>query len=386
MAAANSAAPAGGLYAAIGAMDGCRRLSAAFHARAVADPVLRPVFPSQCRATTETFARFLAQLLGGPYEYSAGRRWLSLREAHLRFRIGQAESDAWLRQMRAALDETATAEPVRRSLLAFFEAAAPHVANRGSSPGLASPEPRVAPALVERWEEQRALEEVVAAARRGDAEGALALIDGETPRACGDRDPAALTGLLAMLLGSGRPALVDHVHRRVLGDPALAARRYLGARTLLHAAAGAGTLASVELLLGLGADPNGGDPSPICCLANERTAGGGDIVHALVRGGADVDAPGGRQRCTALHMAARRGNAEVTRALLDCGADVEARDRIGDTPLRRAVNLERTEVAALLVRSGADPNARGSRGLTPALAARTPAMRQLLGERPAAPC
>ncbi len=69
---------------------------------------------------------------------------------------------------------------------------------------------------------------------------------------------------------------------------------------------------------------------------------------------------------------------QVAAALLDGGADVEARDSEGDTPLRRAVNCGKVEVAALLLARGADASSRGSRGLTPALAARSAAMRQLL--------
>jgi ankyrin repeat protein len=84
------------------------------------------------------------------------------------------------------------------------------------------------------------------------------------------------------------------------------------------------------------------------------------------------------KRCTALHMAARRGNVEVAAALLDCGADIEARDSLGETPLRRAVNCNKTEVAALLLSRGADRNSIGSKRLTPLRAARSDAMKRLL--------
>jgi ankyrin repeat protein len=52
-------------------------------------------------------------------------------------------------------------------------------------------------------------------------------------------------------------------------------------------------------------------------------------------------------------MAARRGNVEVAAALLDCGAALEARDRRGETPLRRALNCRKQEVASLLIARGA---------------------------------
>jgi ankyrin repeat protein len=112
------------------------------------------------------------------------------------------------------------------------------------------------------------------------------------------------------------------------------------------------------LLLRLDADPNArtsGGHTPLYCVANECGAvGGGDTVRALVLAGAHVDAPSDSKRCTALHLAARRGNTEIARTLLDCGADINARDKTGDTPLQRARNCRKPEVAALLVLRGAD--------------------------------
>ncbi len=61
-------------------------------------------------------------------------------------------------------------------------------------------------------------------------------------------------------------------------------------------------------------------------------------------------------------MAARRGNVEAAEALLDCGADIEARDSLGETPFRRAVNCRQPGVAALLLEKGADPHSVGSKG------------------------
>jgi ankyrin repeat protein len=64
----------------------------------------------------------------------------------------------------------------------------------------------------------------------------------------------------------------------------------VGDRTLLHAASAAGSLATVELLLRLGADPNAGGHPPLYCVGNECAAdSGGDVVRTLVRAGADVN-------------------------------------------------------------------------------------------------
>jgi ankyrin repeat protein len=152
--------------------------------------------------------------------------------------------------------------------------------------------------------------------------------------------------------------------------------------TLLHQAAVVGNLDIVELLLTLGEDPNvldSGEHTPLYSVGNECTIdGAAQIVRALVHAGADVDAHLGAKQCTALHMAARRGNVEVAAALLDCGAHIEARDTLGETPLRRAVNCNQVDVAALLVARGADIHSVSRKGITPLLAARSAAMKRII--------
>ena len=58
---------------------------------------------------------------------------------------------------------------------------------------------------------------------------------------------------------------------------------------------------------------------------------------------------------TALHMAARRGNVTVAKALLECGADPRIGDIAGVTPLQRAINCRKAEAAALLSASPGRP-------------------------------
>jgi ankyrin repeat protein len=114
-------------------------------------------------------------------------------------------------------------------------------------------------------------------------------------------------------------------------------------------------------------------------VGNECSApGGGEVVRALARVGANLDAQDGVKHCTALHMAARRGNVEVAEALLDCGANLEAHDSRGETPLRRAVNCRKISLVALLLKRGADPNSRATGGRTTREAARQPAIKALL--------
>jgi truncated hemoglobin YjbI len=330
--------PAQFLFEEIGGAETCRKLSQAFYARVERDPLLRPLFPgTSFRCAIEEFAAFLVQFLGGPSEDSQRRWWLSLHESHRRFRIDGRHRDAWLRHMDEALDDVGIAEPARGALRKFFEHASAYVIDAKPAPR------RLAGELAHRWSGQRALDETVAAIREGDADRAIGL--------AAKCDRAVLPGVLALMVGTGEKTLLRYVHERLADDPALAHERY-GGRTLLHNAAGAGSLTTVELLLHLGADPNvldGGRHTPLYCVGNERGgAKSAEVVRALVRAGARVDAHDGVTGATPLHMAARRGNVVVARALLECGADKAARDRRGDTPLQRAINCKKYDVAELL--------------------------------------
>lgn len=372
------------MYEAFGGVAACRRLSEAFYARVEHDPVLRPLFPGKTlRCAIEELAAFLAQFLGGPGEDAKFRWWLSLRESHLRVKIGLREREAWIANMTHALEEARIEEPMRSALLAFFEQSSAHLVNQ--EPGVAIDRGRSGTVddgtrneILRRWEAQSLVDEVVAVIRDGDAERAIALAETDALQAYGR---STYIGVLALMIRCGSRDMVDYVHATLTRDPTLVAERYAD-RTLLHEAAAAGSLTTVELLLRLGADPNsqdGGGHTPLYSLGNECTAeGGGRVARTLVEAGGDVDAHEGVKQCTPLHMAARRGNVEVAEALLDCGANIEARDTSGDTPLRRAVNCSKPEVASLLVARGADVQSRGSRGLTALSAARTTAIRQCL--------
>ena len=76
-------------------------------------------------------------------------------------------------------------------------------------------------------------------------------------------------------------------------------------------------------------------------------------------------------------------NVPVAEALLDCGAEIEARDKLGETALHRAVKCGKEEMVAFLLSRGADAQARGKSGQTPWQAARGAPMKQLLHQRSA---
>ncbi len=341
----------GDVYQAVGGRGGCRRLSEAFYARVGRDPVLRPLFPGKSmRCAIEAFAAFLAQFLDGPAA-DAQERWrLSLRESHLRFNIGPRERQAWMSNMIEALEDVPMDEAIRLALRELFEQASAYIANTGQD--------RMHGEMAQRWTEQRALDDLVAAVRAGDAGRALELAQSPTLALRFARNPAVFAHVLALMMEGANDTLLEYAERELLARPALVHIHSRYGRTLLHEASAQGNLRMVELLLRLGADPNVKTSSrytPLYCVANEcSVTGGGNIVRALVRAGAQVDARSDGKQCTALHMAARRGNTEIAEALLDCGADIQVRDKAGDTPLQRAKNCKKTGVASLLILRGAD--------------------------------
>jgi ankyrin repeat protein len=341
-------------------------------------------------------AAFLIQFFGGPCEY-AQRRWsLSLREAHLRFAIGRKEREAWLNNMLQAVDEVNIKEPTRSALRWFFAQSSAFFINQPPEAANESPAlldysighqneletSRIHQDIAQRWQGQRMLEEMIVAVRQENADAVLAVIESPVVQASFTRDRAAFLSFLAILSSSSQRALLDYVRQTLVTIPELVQERYTYGRTLLHEVAGQGSLPMVELLLQLGADPNARDQSghtPLYFVGNaSHGAHGAAVVRVLAHSGANVNAQERLKHCTALHMAARRGNVPVAEALLDCGADGEARDRLGDTPLHRAVKCGKTEVVAFLLSRGADVHAEGKRGLTPWQVARGASMKQLL--------
>jgi hemoglobin len=104
----NSSVPdnAVSFYEAVGGEETFTKLVTRFYAEVESDPVLRPVYPTKnLTSATEHLRLFLMQYWGGPQTYNELRGHPRLRMRHVRFAIGPAERDAWLRHMRTAMDE-----------------------------------------------------------------------------------------------------------------------------------------------------------------------------------------------------------------------------------------------------------------------------------------
>jgi hemoglobin len=123
-------------YDAVGGEETFRRLVARFYQLVAADPVLRPVYPSRNLGAAEEHLRlFLIQYWGGPATYNEQRGHPRLRMRHARFAIGEAERDAWLRDMRTALDELGLDEAHDAQLWDYLVMAAHSLVNQYTQAG-----------------------------------------------------------------------------------------------------------------------------------------------------------------------------------------------------------------------------------------------------------
>jgi ankyrin repeat protein len=92
------------------------------------------------------------------------------------------------------------------------------------------------------------------------------------------------------------------------------------------------------------------------------------IVKLLLDTGADVEAKDGNGQ-TPLLWVAQGGNEAVVKLLLDAGADIEAKDSNDQTPLLRAAKNGHEAIVKLLLDKGVDINVENANGQTALLLA-----------------
>jgi hemoglobin len=122
------------VYEAAGGRETFVLLVERFYARVADDPRLRPLFPADLAGATERLTLFLIQYWGGPATYNERRGHPRLRMRHQPFAIGQAERDAWLGHMTAAVDSLELTPAVRKALLDYFETASTGMINQPAQP------------------------------------------------------------------------------------------------------------------------------------------------------------------------------------------------------------------------------------------------------------
>jgi hemoglobin len=121
----------GNVYEAAGGEVAFRLLVERFYARVADDALLRPLYPGEdLSSATERLTLFLIQYWGGPHTYNDLRGHPRLRMRHQPFAIGQAEREAWLGHMTAAVESLELAPGVRKALLDYFETASTAMINR----------------------------------------------------------------------------------------------------------------------------------------------------------------------------------------------------------------------------------------------------------------
>jgi hypothetical protein len=103
-------------------------------------------------------------------------------------------------------------------------------------------------------------------------------------------------------------------------------------------------------------------------LLRESSWGYSERVRALLDAGADVNATDGNGD-TPLILSAFLGHTDTVRLLLDRGAAINVRNNVGNTALIEAASMNRTEILRLLLDRRADVGAVNISGLTAADAA-----------------
>ena len=117
-------------YDAIGGYPTIAKIVARFYEGVAGDEVLRPLYPEEdLGPAEERFRMFLVQYWGGPTTYSEQRGHPRLRMRHAPFAVNRAAHDAWLRHMRAAVDELALDPAHERQLWDYLVYAAASMVN-----------------------------------------------------------------------------------------------------------------------------------------------------------------------------------------------------------------------------------------------------------------
>jgi hemoglobin len=121
------------VFEAVGGEPFFHHLAQRFYEGVADDPALLALYPTPDDLTeaTDSLALFLIQYWGGPTTYSDQRGHPRLRMRHFPFAIGQAERDAWLRHMAAAVESADGLEPeLAERFMEYFTMAADHLVNR----------------------------------------------------------------------------------------------------------------------------------------------------------------------------------------------------------------------------------------------------------------
>ncbi len=121
-------------------------------------------------------------------------------------------------------------------------------------------------------------------------------------------------------------------------------------------------------VLALWAGPSAALAEADCATWNTRqffaVATPADMARCL-EAGANLEARDDEYGWTPLHRAAAHGSPDLVQALVQAGADLEARSKDGLTPLHRAAAFGSPDLVQALLDAGANPGARSKAGRLP---------------------
>lgn len=117
-------------YESVGGEATFARIVDRFYDNVTKDTILSPMYPPDLDESKRTLRLFLMQYFGGPGDYSTERGHPRLRMRHATFAIGQAERDAWMKHMTAAVEAEVLPGEARDAMLQYFEQAANWMMNR----------------------------------------------------------------------------------------------------------------------------------------------------------------------------------------------------------------------------------------------------------------
>ncbi len=130
--------------------------------------------------------------------------------------------------------------------------------------------------------------------------------------------------------------------------------------TALHLVSTFGNLEAAKILLTHKADADARTASGLFPLFIAAKAGYRDIVAELLAAGAKADANQADTAMTALHLASTLGYGAIAAALLEKGADVNAKSKWGHSPLGQAHRYGHQKIAEILLAHGAKAEETGS--------------------------
>ena len=117
--------PTDNVFEEVGGLPWFTAMVERFYEGVATDPVLRPIYPEDLSESVAPTAGFLAQYWGGGMSYySEQKGHPRLRMRHNHVAIGEAEKDAWLHHMLAAVRSGGLRPETEQRMVEYFTMAA----------------------------------------------------------------------------------------------------------------------------------------------------------------------------------------------------------------------------------------------------------------------